>query len=139
MLPKTLLQRLTTASNSVLRAALGYKVKDISTSALHSEARILTPYQKSFKDKALTFWKVINSCEPEYLYLELLNQGIHHECNKTFYLQQNNIGKIGKLSFENRLNNILCLLGDKWLDQGLTAVKKMLIDVIKENIPAKCP
>ena len=138
-LPKTLLQRLTTASNSVLRAAFGYKVKDISTSKLHSEAKILTPYQKSFKDKALIFWKVINSCEPECLYLELLNQGIHHERNKTFYLQQNNIGKIGKMSLENRLNNILCLLGDKWLDHSLTTVKKMLNDIIKENIPAKCP
>ena len=74
-----------------------------------------------------------------FLYLEHLTQGIHHERNKTFYLQQNNIGKIGKLSFENRLNNILCLFCDTWLDQGLTAVKKMLIDVTKENIPAKCP
>ena len=138
-LPKTLLHRLTTASNSVLRAAFGYKVNDISTSKLHSEAKILTPYQKSFKDKALIFWKVINSCEPECLYLELLNQGIHHERNKTFYLQQNNIGKIGKMALENRLNNILCLLGDKWLDHSLTTVKKMLNDIIKENIPAKCP
>jgi hypothetical protein len=58
--------------------------------------------------------------------------------NKTFYLQQNNIGKIGRLSLENRLNNILSLLGDKWLDQSLTAVKKMLNETIKENIPAKC-
>jgi hypothetical protein len=138
MLPKTLLQRLTTASNSVLRATFGYRVKDISTDALHSKARLLTPYQKSFKDKAMVFWRVVNSCEPENLFLELLNQGIHHERNKTFYLKQNNIGKIGRLSFENRLNNILGLLGDKWLDQSQTTVKKMLNDIIKENIPAKC-
>jgi hypothetical protein len=138
MLPKTLLQRLTTASNSVLRATFGYRVKDISTDALHSKARLLTPYQKSFKDKAMVFWRVVNSCEPENLFLELLNQGIHHERNKTFYLKQNNIGKIGRLSFENRLNNILGLLGDKWLDQSQTTVKKMLNDIIKENLPAEC-
>jgi len=138
LLPKMLVLRLTTASNSVLRAAFGYRVKDISTAALHSKARILTPYQRSFKDKAMVFWRVVNSCEPENLFLELLNQGIHHERNKTFYLQQNNIGKIGRLSLENRLNNILSLLGDKWLDQSLTSVKKMLNETIKENIPAKC-
>jgi hypothetical protein len=86
----------------------------------------------------MVFWRVVNSCEPENLFLELLNQGIHHERNKTFYLQQNNIGKIGRLSLENRLNNILSLLGDKWLDQSLTSVKKMLNETIKENIPAKC-
>jgi hypothetical protein len=72
------------------------------------------------------------------LLLELLNQGVHHERYKTFYLQQNNNAKIGRWSFENRLNNILSLLGDKWLDQSQTTVKKMLNNIIKENIPAKC-
>jgi hypothetical protein len=98
---------------------------------------LLTPYQRSFKDKALVFWRIFTSCEPECLFLELLNQAIHHERNKTFYLQQNNIGKVGRLSLENRLNNILSLIGDKWMDQSLTTVKKMLNDIIIENIPAK--
>jgi hypothetical protein len=84
MLPKTLLLHLTTASNSVLRAAFGYKVKDISTVSLHLRAGLLTPYQRSFMDKAMVFWIVINNCEPENLLLELLNQGAHHEGNKTF-------------------------------------------------------
>ena len=138
MLPRTLLLRLTTASNSVLRAAFGYRVKDISTVSLHLRAGLLTPYQRSFMDKAMVFWRVINNCEPENLLLELLTQGVHHERNKTFYLQQNNNAKIGRWSFENRLNNILSLLGDTWLDQSQTAVKKMLNNIIKENIPAKC-
>ena len=138
MLAKTLLQRLTTASNSCLRAALGYKIKDISTSALHSKANILTPYQRSFYDKALIFWRVINSCEPECLHLDLLNQGVHNERKKTFYLKQNNVGKIGRFSFENRLNDILCFLGDKWLDQSQVTVKQLLNDIILQNIPAKC-
>jgi hypothetical protein len=77
---------------------------------------------------------------PIYLIIlfNFLNQGVYHERNKTFYLQQNNNAKIGRWSFENRLNNILSLLGDKWLDENQTAVKKMLNNIIKENIPAKC-
>ena len=136
-LSKTLFQRLTTASNSCLRAVLGYRIKDISTSALHSEARILTPYQRSFYDNAMVFWKVINYCEPESILLDLLI-GFHHDQTKTFYLRQNNSQNIGKLSFENRLNDILCLLGDKWLDQSQVTVKRMLNEIIKRNVPAKC-
>jgi hypothetical protein len=92
MLPKKLLQRLTIASNSCLRAALGYKIKDISTSLLHTKANVLTPFQRSFYDKAMIFWKIINNCGPECLFLDLLTQGFYHECQKTFYLKQNNIG-----------------------------------------------
>ena len=55
-------------------------------------------------DKAMVFWRVINNCEPENLLLELLTQGVHDERNKTFYLQQNNNAKIGRWSFESRLN-----------------------------------
>jgi hypothetical protein len=137
MLPKKLLQRLTTASNSCLRAALGYKIKDISTSLLHTKANVLTPYQRSFYDKAMIFWKIINNCEPECLFLDLLTQGFHHERQKTFYLKQNNIAEIGRFSFENRLNNVLCLLGDNWLDLSQVSVKRMLNDIILQNIPAK--
>ncbi len=103
------------------------------------EGRITDTLPKKFHGQGYGFWRVINNCEPENLLLELLNQGVHHECNKTFfYLQQNNNAKIERWSFENRLNNILSLLGDKWLDQSQTAVKKMLNNIIKENIPAKC-
>ena len=138
MLSKSLLKRLTTASNSCLRAALGYRIKDISTSNLHSEARILTPYQKSFYDNAMIFWRIINNCEPDCMYLDLLTQGSHHERTQTFHLRQNHNGNIGKLAFENRLNNILCLLGDKWLDQSQVTVKKFLYDTIKQKVSAKC-
>ncbi len=67
----------------------------------------------------------------------LLTQGFHHERQKTFYLKQNNIAEIGRFSFENRLNNILCLLGDNWLDLSQVSVKRMLNDIILQNIPAK--
>jgi hypothetical protein len=137
MLPKKLLQRLTTASNSCLRAALGYKIKDISTSLIHTKANVLTPYQRSFYDKAMIFWKIINNCEPECLFLDLLTQGFHYERQKTFFLKQNNIGEIGRFSLENRLNNVLCLLGDNWLDLSQVSVKRMLNDIILQNIPAK--
>ncbi len=122
---------------SCLRAALGYKIKDISTSLLHSKANILTPYQRSFYDKAMIFWKIINNCEPECLFLDLLTQGFHHECQKTFYLKQNNIAEIGRFSFENRLNNVLSLLGDNWLDLSQVSVKRVLNNTILQNIPAK--
>jgi hypothetical protein len=148
MLPKKPLQRLTTASNSSLRAALGYKIKDISTSLLHTKANVLTPYQRSFYDKAMIFWKIIYNCEPECLFLDLFTQGFHYERQKTFYLKQNNIGKtfylkqnniglIGRFSFENRLNNALCLLGDNWLDLSQVYVKRMLEEIILQNIPVK--
>jgi len=136
-LPRSLLQRLTTSSNSCLRAALGYRIKDISTSDLHLEAGVLTPYQRSFQDKAITFWRIINNCEPEDLYLELLNQGYHHERNKTFYLHQDNTSKIGRLAFANRLNDILSLLGDSWLDLSQAIMKQMLKNIILQKIPAK--
>ena len=53
-------------------------------------------------------------------------------------MRQNNSQNIGKLSVENRLNDILCLLGDKWLDQSQVTVKRMLNEIIKRNVPAKC-
>ncbi len=74
-----------------------------------------------------------HDCKPDNLLLGLLNQGVHHERNKTFYLQQNNNSKIGRWSFKNRLNNILSLLGDKWLDQSQTGVKKMW-KIFQQNV-----
>ncbi len=56
----------------------------------------------------------------------------------TFHMYQSHNGNIGKLALENRLNNILCLLGDKWLDQSQVTVKKFLYNTIKQTIPAKC-
>ncbi len=63
--------------------------------------------------------------ESECLFLNLLTQGFHYEHQKTFYLKQNNIGEIGRFSFENRPNNVLCLLGDNWLDLSQVSVKRM--------------
>jgi hypothetical protein len=85
----------------------------------------------------MIFWKIINNCEPECLFLDLLTQGFHHEHQKTFFLKQNNIKEIGRFSFENRLNNVLCLLGDNWLDLSQVSVKRMLNDIILQTIPAK--
>jgi hypothetical protein len=85
----------------------------------------------------MLFWKIINNCEPECLFLDLLTQGFHHECQKTAYLKQNNIAEIGRFSFENRLNNVLCLLGDNWLGLCQVSVKRILKDIILQNIPAK--
>jgi hypothetical protein len=70
--------------------------------------------------------------------LDLLTQGSHHERTQTFHMRQNHNGHIGKLAFKNRLNNILRLLGDKWLDQCQVRVKKLLCDTIRQKIPAEC-
>ena len=138
MLSKSLMQRLTSASNSCLRAAMGYKIRDISTVDLHLKADMLTPYQRCFQDKAVMFWRVINNCEPEILHLDLLNQGSYHERKGTYYMQQENSTKIGKLAFENRLNNIICLLQSSWLDESEWSMKKTLKKTVLLNIPAKC-
>ncbi len=53
MLSKSLMKRITSSSNACLRAVFGYQIKDISTSDLHKEANILTPFQKAYYDKAV--------------------------------------------------------------------------------------
>ena len=109
-----------------------------NTVDLHLEADMLTPYQRCFQDKAVMFWRVINNCEPEILHLDLLNQGFYHERRGMYYLQQENQSKIGKLAFENRLNNILCLLPSSWLDESEKTMKKTLKNTVLQTIPAKC-
>jgi hypothetical protein len=118
MLPKSLMKRITSSSNACLRAVFGYRIKDISTSDLHKEADILTPNQKSYYDKAVMFWRIINNCEPQELFMDLLLQGSHNKRQKTFHLQQSNMERVGKFSFANRLNDIIPLLSDSWLDES---------------------
>ena len=135
MLSSCLLNRLTVASNSCLRAVLGYRIRDISTVVLHREAGILTPYQHCFLDGAMMFWRIINSCEPYNLYMDLLNQGAHHERNFHYYM--NYFKQSGNFAFPNRLNDILSLLGDSWLDQSNCTVKKIVKKQVLEKVPAK--
>lgn len=138
MLPRTLMNRLTSASNSCLRAVFGYLHKDHTTESIHKEADILTPFQRSYQDKAVMFWRIINNCEPEELLFDLLNQGRHNSRNSTFYLQTENSERIGRFSFANRLNNIIETLGDNWLDLSEELMKKTVKAVILTSIPAKC-
>jgi hypothetical protein len=138
MLPKTLMKRVTTASCACLRAVFGYKIKDISTEDLHKEANILTPNQKSVYDKAVMFWRITNNCEPQELFMDLLLQGSHNMRQRTFFIQQSNREKVGKFSFANRLNDIIPLLSDVWLDENEKEMKKTLKTIILETVPAKC-
>ena len=138
MLSKTLMKRVTTASCACLRAVFGYRIKDISTEDLHKEADILTPNQKSVYDKAVMFWRILNNCEPQELFMDLLLQGSHNKRQHTFCIQQSNQDKAGKFSFVNRLNDIVPLLGDAWLDESEKQMKKTLKTKILEIIPAKC-
>jgi hypothetical protein len=138
MLSKTLMKRITTASSACLRAVFGYRIKDISTEDLHKQADILTPNQKSVYDKAVMFWRIINNCEPQELFMDLLLQGSHNKRQRTFCIQQSNQDKAGKFSFVNRLNDIVPLLGEVWLDGSEKQMKKTLKTKILEIIPAKC-
>jgi len=138
MLPKTLMKRVTTASCACLRAVFGYKIKDISTGDLRKEANILTPNQKSVYDKAVMFWRITNNCEPQELFMDLLLQGSHNKRQRTFFIQQSNREKVGKFSFANRLNDIIPLLSDVWLDENEKQMKKTLKTMILETVPAKC-
>ena len=141
MLPKSLMQRLTSASNSCLRAALGYKIRDISTVDLHLEADVLTPYQRCFQDKAVMFWRIINNSTVNQKFFTLTSSTRDFtmiEKGSIYYLQQENHNKIGKLAFENRLNDIISLLQSSWLDESEKTMKKTLKKTILQNIPAKC-
>jgi hypothetical protein len=44
---------------------------------------------------------------------------------------------VGRLAFANRLNDIVPLLGETWLDQSELTVKKTVKKIILEKIPAK--
>jgi len=138
MLSRSLMKRITSSSNACLRAVFGYPIKDISTSALHKEANILTPFQKAYYDKAVMFWRIINNCEPQELLMDLLLQGYHNKRQKIFHLQQSNMERVGKFSFTNRLNDIIPLLSDSWLDESEKQMKKTLKTKILEIVPAKC-
>ena len=138
ILSKSLMKRITSSSNACLRAVLGYRIKDISTSDLHEEANILTPFQKAYYDKAVMFWRIINNCEPRELFMDLLLQGAHNKRQGIFHLQQSNMERVGKFSFANRLNDIIPLLSDSWLDKSEKQMKKTLKDKILEIVPAKC-
>jgi hypothetical protein len=138
ILSKSLMKRITSSSNACLRAVLGYRIKDISTSDLHEEANILTPFQKAYYDKAVMFWRIINNCEPRELFMDLLLQGAHNKRQGIFHLQQSNMERVGKFSFANRLNDIIPLLSDSWLDMSEKQMKKKLKDKILEIVPAKC-
>ena len=138
MLSKSLMKRVTSSSNACLRAVFGYRIKDISTSDLHKEADILTPFQKAYYDKAVMFWRIVNNCEPQELFIDLLLQGSHNKRQKIFHLQQSNMERVGKFSFANRLNDIIPLLSDSWLDESEKLMKKTLKTKILEIVPAKC-
>jgi hypothetical protein len=138
ILSKSLMKRITSSSNACLRAVLGYQIKDISTSDLHEEANILTPFQKAYYDKAVMFWRIINNCEPRELFMDLLLHGAHNKRQGIFHLQQSNMERVGKFSFANRLNDIIPLLSDSWLDMSEKQMKKKLKDKILEIVPAKC-
>ena len=138
LLPRTLMKRVTSASSACIRAAFGYRIKDISTEDLHKEADILTPNQKSVYDKAVMFWRIINNCEPQELFVDLVLQGSHNKRQQNFFIQQSNRERIGKFCFSNRLNDIVPLLNDVWLDESEKQMKKTLKTLVLETVPAKC-
>ncbi len=53
-------------------------------------------FQFITEDSTENLYKIITSYILLHLLLELLNQGVHHERNKTFYFQQNNNAIIGR-------------------------------------------
>ncbi len=46
--------------------------------------------------------------------------------------------RVGKFSFTNRLNDIIPLLSDRWLDESEKQMKKTLKTKILDIVPAKC-
>jgi hypothetical protein len=70
--------------------------------------------------------------------LDLLLQGSHNKRQQTFIIQQSNRKKVGKFSIAKRLNDIVPLLSDAWLDENEKQMKKTLKTLILETVPAKC-
>jgi hypothetical protein len=84
------------------------------------------------------FWRITNNCEPQELLMNLLLQGSHNKQHRIFFIQQSNREKVGKFSFANRLNDIIPLLSDVWLDENEKQMKKTLKTMILETLPVKC-
>ena len=83
------------------------------------------------------FWRIVNNCEPHELFMDLLLQGSHNTRKQNFYMHQSNQGMTGKFAFGNRLNDIIPLLCDNWLDKNVYSMKKASKTLILEEIPAK--
>jgi len=47
----------------------------------------------------------------------LFLQGAHNKQHGIFHLQQSNMEGVGKVSFADRLNDVIPLLSDSWLDE----------------------
>ncbi len=90
------------------------------------EADILTPNQKS----------VI--CQQLWTSGTLLGPPSPGISQQTFFIQQSNREKVGKFSFANRLNDIVPLLSDAWLDESVKQMKKTSKTLILETVTAKC-
>ena len=130
-------KNITIASNSCLRATFGYKIKDISTKDLHIKADVLTPNQKSFFDKAVMFWRIVNNCEPHEHFMDLLFHGSHNTQKQNLYMHQSNQGMIGKFASRNRLYDIIPLLCDNWLRQKCVWHEESLKGTNPGKNPAK--
>ena len=63
---------------------------------------------------------------------------IHNKRQQTFFIQQSNREKVGKFSFANRLNGIVPLLSDVWLDESEKQMRKTLKTIILETVLSKC-
>jgi hypothetical protein len=84
----------------------------------------------------VTFWTIIISFELQELFIDL--QGSHNKQQQTYLIQQSNTEKIEKFSFANRLNNIVPLLSDVWLDESGKQMKKTLKTIVLVTVPTKC-
>ncbi len=60
----------------------------------------------------------------------------------TFHIEtfiiSSNMERVEKFSFTNRLNDIIPLISDRWLDESEKQMKKTLKTKILDIVPAKC-
>jgi hypothetical protein len=52
------------------------------------KANIPTPMHKSYFDKAVLFWRIINTCQPRELFLDLLLPRFQTKWQQILHLQQ---------------------------------------------------
>ncbi len=91
-------------------------------------------WQQTRNDKDVMFWRITNNCQSQVLFLDLPLCRFHNKRQKIFHFQQSNRERVETFSFSNRFDDIIPLLGDKWLNENDPNIKMIFL----ETFSAEC-
>jgi hypothetical protein len=137
ILSKSLMKRITSSSNACLRAVFGYRIKDISTSDLHEEADILTPFQKTYYNKEVTVSggssTPVNLRNSSWIcfFRELTTSDMEYSTfsSQTWKESESLVLPIDTMT--------LSLLSDSWLDEReklKKTLKTKMLEIFQQNV-----